>query len=265
MNRVCLALAAAISATAWGAAPSYSVSSIVNASNYTPGPFAPNSILALFGTGLARAAQSLGAEDIRSGYLPTELNYTRVYVDNSPAPLFYVSDTQINFLLPSRQATGNTVIRVAREGLSGPEVTVSVVDAAPALFTTDSGYAIATDAKGAVLTAAAPAQPGDVIVIWATGLGKTAPNPATGEIPHDPALIAGLADLHISLAGAVVDPTRIFYAGLCPGYAGLYQINIVLPPDLPIDPEIRLAIGSQSSPPGLKLPVRPVPAQPDQP
>jgi len=53
-----------------------------------------------------------------------------------------------------------------------------------------------------------------------------------------------------------VDPARVFYAGLAPGYAGLYQINVVLPEDLPSDPEIRVSVGSQSSPGGLKLPVR---------
>lgn len=256
MNRVCLALAAAISATAWGAAPSYTAAKIVNSSNYAPGPFAPNSILTIFGTDLARSSQELTAEDIRSGYLPTELNYTRVYVDNSPAPLYYVSATQINFLLPSRQATGDTTIRVARQGLSGPEVTIQVVDAAPALFSTDTGYAIATDAKNGVITAEAPGRPGDVIVLWATGLGKTAPNPASGALARDLALIANLDSLRITLAGRLVDPGRVFYAGLAPGYAGLYQINLVLPEDLPPDPEILLSMGSQSSPEGLKLPIR---------
>jgi hypothetical protein len=41
--------------TVWGAGPSYSAAGIVNASNYAAGPFAPNSVIAVFGVGLARS------------------------------------------------------------------------------------------------------------------------------------------------------------------------------------------------------------------
>src|SRR5207245_5654072 len=137
---------------AWGAAPSYSAASIVNAGNYTPGPFAPNSLLTIFGANLARSAQAIAAADVRDGYLPTELNYTQLFVDNSPVPLWYVSDGQINFLMPAKQAIGNAKIRVAREGVSGPEVVVQVVDGAPALFVSADGYAVAPDAQNVLLT-----------------------------------------------------------------------------------------------------------------
>jgi uncharacterized protein (TIGR03437 family) len=60
----------------------------------------------------------------------------------------------------------------------------------------------------------------------------------------------------VYLGGAAVDPAAILYAGLTPGSAGLYQIDLVLPGGLATDPEIRLAIGDQSSPAGLKLAVQ---------
>jgi uncharacterized protein (TIGR03437 family) len=254
MLRVSLALAAASAVAAWGAAPSYSAASIVNAGNFTPGPFAPNSILTIFGANLARSAQAIGAADVRDGYLPTELNYTEVFVDNIPAPLWYVSDGQINFLMPAKQATGPAKIRVAREGVSGPETMVQVIDAAPALCATADGYAIATDAKGVLLTADSPAHSGDIIVLYATGLGKTSPNTATGALPRDAAQIVLLSDLKIIIGGVTLDASRIQYAGVSPGYSGLYQINLVLPDHLDAFPELRVAIGAQSSPAGLKLP-----------
>jgi len=49
---------------------------------------------------------------------------------------------------------------------------------------------------------------------------------------------------------------RVLYAGLTPGSAGLFQINLVLPSNPGIDPEIVVAIGGVSSAPGLKLAVR---------
>src|SRR5262245_35275638 len=92
--------------TAWSA-PAYTAAGIVHASNYSPAPFAPYSLLTIFGSGLARSAQALTAADIRDNFLPTEMNFTQVLVDNSPAPLFYVSDSQINFLVPGKQLPGD--------------------------------------------------------------------------------------------------------------------------------------------------------------
>jgi uncharacterized protein (TIGR03437 family) len=234
---------------------------VVNAGNYAPGPFAPNSILTLFGVGLARSSQALTVDDIRDGFLPTELNSTRVYVDGSPAPLFYVSDGQVNFLMPSNQSTAWPVeVWVMREGNAGPKITLTVVSAAPALFATAAGYAIATHADNSLVTVDAPAHANEVIVLYCTGLGKTAPNPATGVIPQYAGQILTLADLKVTMGGAVLPPDRIKYAGLSPGSAGLYQINLAVPdsPGVPAgsDPEIRVFVGDQSSPGGLKLAFR---------
>ena len=168
---------------AWAAAPSYSAANIVNNGDGSPGPFAPNSILSIFGTDLARSPYALAPSDIHDNTLPTELNYTRVYIDDSPVPLFYVSETQINFLVPSRQSVGPAVVHVMREGLTGPKVTIPVVDAAPALFA-NANYAIASDRPlTGVIAPDTPAKPGDLIVLWCTGLGKTIANPSTGYLP----------------------------------------------------------------------------------
>jgi len=50
--------------TVWGAGPSYSAAGIVNASNYAAGPFAPNSVIAVFGVGLARSEHKLVDADL---------------------------------------------------------------------------------------------------------------------------------------------------------------------------------------------------------
>jgi hypothetical protein len=228
--RAWLALAVLLSGTVRGAAPNYSAAGIVNTANYTLGPFAPNSIVTIFGSGLARSAQALALAP-GALQLPTEINYARVYVSNSPAALFYVSDNQINFLMPSVLLPGDVTIRVATEGNSGPEITVTLVDSAPALFPMTGGYAM-------------------------TGLGRTSPNPAPAEIPHYAGQMVRLSDLKVWLGASALDPIWIKYAGLTPGSAGLYQINLVLPDNLGTDPEIRVAVAGQSSPAGLKLAVR---------
>ncbi len=241
---------------AWGAAPSYSAASIVNAGNYTLGPFAPNSILTIFGTDLAPGVRQLTTDDIRYGMLPTELYNTQVLVDGYQVPLFYVSPTQINLLISSKQSVGHAQIQVVRQGVFGPAVTVDIMDGAPALFLGADGYAIATDAENALLTAEAPAHGGDIVVLYLTGLGKTDPNPDLGEIPKSAAQIQHRADLTVWLGGTPVEPSRIKYAGLTPGCAGLYQINFAVPDGTGDDPEVQVSIGDQISAGGLKLPVR---------
>lgn len=254
-----LALAVLCVGAARGAAPSYSAASIVNSSNYAPGPFAPGSIVSIFGSGLAESARGI-AVDASALKLPFELNNARVFVSDHPAALFYASDGQINFQIPTNLVAGPVTIRVAVDSntiFPGPEV--ALVDAAPALFLLppEGVYAIAQHADFTLITADSPAHAREIVVIYLTGLGRTAPNPATGEIPP---LIAApmerLSDLKVSLDGVVMDPIQVKYAGQTPGYAGLYQINLALPDNVGTDPEIRVAVDGQSSPAGLKLPVR---------
>src|SRR3954452_867659 len=103
MLRSWLVLAVLCAGTARAAGPSYAAANIVNASNYTGGPFASNSVVSIFGTGLARSTHALEADDISAGKLPTEMNFVRVYVENEPAPLLFVSEGQINFIVPVLQ------------------------------------------------------------------------------------------------------------------------------------------------------------------
>jgi uncharacterized protein (TIGR03437 family) len=203
---------------------------------------------------LARSTQALGPTDIKAGSLPLELNYVRVYVQDQAAPILFVSESQINFVMPGMQLPGPVRVRVSVEGTSGPEIVVTLIAAAPALFPLPGGYVIATAADGhTLLTADNPAHPNDFIVIYCTGLGSTSPNPPLAVIPTSAAQMTALTSLRIALNGASLDPIRIKYAGLTPGSAGLYQINLVLPDGTGPDPEIRVWADGQSPQTGLKL------------
>jgi uncharacterized protein (TIGR03437 family) len=258
--RTCLAVTLLFAGSARGAAPSYSASSVVNAANSAPGPFAPNSILAIYGSGLARSTQGITSADIQGGFLPTELNSTQVIVGDAsggtPAPLFFVSDGQINFVLPGTVGPDPVVIRVVREGQYGPAVTLTLAAAAPALFTTGSGYVLASRADYTLITPDAPAHAGETVVLWATGLGKTVHNPQPGELPNFTSPLADLAAFQVSLGGSPISAALIQYAGLTPLSAALYQINFVLPGTVPADTEIRVSVSGQTSPGGAKLAVR---------
>ena len=92
-------------------------------------------------------------------------------------------------------------------------------------------------------------------MVYATGLGKTEPNPSPGQIPFTPASIVDYSSLSVLLDGTPLPWFLIKYAGVTPGSVGLYQINIELPNPVDPDPQITVTVGSQSSPSGLQLAV----------
>lgn len=249
MHRAWLALALLACGTARGQAPAYSAAGIVNAVDYTPGPFAPNSVLSLFGTNLAFDPGLFTAPPWDS---------VAVYVDNKKAPLLMVSANQINFLVPADEIPGTANVVVVRQGVAGPSVAIPLVAAAPCLFPSPGGYALAEDWNNgyAVMTPETPAHAGDTIVLFATGLGAVQvaldSNPVVGIA--DP--IADPSSLKVLLNGSPLDPLMVKYVGLTPGWAGLYQINLQLPAGVGTDPTVQIVMGGRSSLAGLKLAVR---------
>ena len=237
----------------------YSGASIVNAADNQPGPLAPNTIATIYGKDMAYATQALSISDIRGGLLPTVLPGTgvRVLVGGIAAGLYYVSPTQINFLMPSILIPGTSDVQVALDGKGGPDVKIQIATSAPAIFQLDADNAITTRPDGSVVTPAKPAKPGDVILLYATGLGQVAPPLGDREIPATALRIAQFADLKVTLDGAALAPDRILYAGVSPGFGGLYQINLRLPDATSTNPEIRITLAGQPSIAGIKIPVQP--------
>ena len=240
-----------------GQAPIYSAAGIVNAVNYAAGPFAPNDVLTVFGTNLSGSSTPVSATEALGVNLPISLGLVGVYVANMPAPVLFVSPTQINFLVPANLTPGSVPVFVEKQGVRGPIVSIDIVTAAPALFPCANGYALAVDWNNgnAVIAPDTPAHSGDVVILYATGLGM-AGTMETGEVPASGSVINNLGILKIYLGGNAVGSNLIQYAGLTPGWAGLYQINLVLPANLGTNPEISVTIGDQSSGAALKLAVQ---------
>ncbi len=239
-------------------APSYSATSIVNAASNQANAYAPNTFVSVYGVNLAFTTRSMAGGDISANTLPTVLPGTgvRVWVGSEPTFVYYVSPTQINVLLPTNLKAGPTQLRVQVDATYGPPIPVVITTAAPAFFQLDAHTVIAAHADSRVVTAEAPATRGELIVLYATGLGITVPKPAYGEIPMTGATLADLANFSIVLDGRRLPANYIAYAGVAPGFAGLYQVNMRVPDDAGADPEICVTVGGVSSPGGLHLPVR---------
>jgi uncharacterized protein (TIGR03437 family) len=149
------------------------------------------------------------------------------------------------------------VLEVTRDGRLGPSIRIQMAPAAPGLFAVD-GNPLAVHLDGRTVDATNPASPGEYLVLFGTGLGSTTSRlNHYAQIPDQPASLERPGDLHVALAGRELDPKAVLYAGLTPGFAGLYQINLRLPDELPTNPEITLTSGDHISPAGLRLATQP--------
>lgn len=121
------------SASMQAAAPLPNVAS-VSAASFAAGALAPETITAAFGAGLSQNAVAASTFP-----LPTTLDSTQVIVVDAfgserPAPLFFVSPTQINYLVPQGLFPGTATVFVRRIGNDVAQGSISVESAAPALF-----------------------------------------------------------------------------------------------------------------------------------
>jgi len=240
-------------------APSYSSDSIVNAATQTVGALAPNTIATIYGTDLAFSTRAVTASDIGS-VLPVELDGVRVWFNMQKCPLFYISPTQINFLIPYQASAGTASIIVSHDALAGFPVDIQVHDTSPGLFLWGDNQPLAVHLDGQLISGLSPALPGEIIVMYAGGLGQfgstTLLHMQSGQLATAAFPIQLAPELQVLLNGIPCPPGSVLYAGTTPGFAGLYQINLRLPPDAPPNPEIQLVIGQDSSPGLIRLAIQ---------
>jgi IPT/TIG domain. len=208
-------------------------------------------IVAVFGEQFTTAAP-LSATALP---LPTDLNGTRVLVNGQPAPIYYSSYGQINFQVPYNAALGNATIRVDRDGQPGNSVSVPIVKGAPRLLRLGiKDYGIIVNQDGSFPMPATqglashPAKAGDALTIYAIGLGPTNPAAATGAgAPAAEPLARVAATNRVFFGGGLFSDTNVetkpLFVGLTPNFVGLYQINVVVPPEAPKGSEVRLLVG----------------------
>jgi uncharacterized protein (TIGR03437 family) len=239
-----------------GTAPFYTAQSIVNGATQTVEALAPNVIATLYGTNLAFDTRAVAATDIVGGMMPTVLDGVGVWVNSIPCSLFLVSPTQINFLVPYEFIAGTVSLIVARDGQAGPSVSIQLNSASPGLFLWSGNNAVAVHLSGQAISATAPAVPGEIIVMYAAGLGRTSPDTTAGQLATEAFPIYYASQFQVLFNGKACPPGSVLYVGLSPGFAGLYQINLVLPSNLTANPQIQISVGAQVSPISIQLPVQ---------
>lgn len=235
--------------------PRLTSSSVVNGASYVAG-LTPGSAATAFVSGAKYNAGVTAAESLP---LPTAIEEIAVLVDDVPAPLYAVANVggleQINFQAPFELAGAQSArVAVRRGAVTGAAVDVGVFDAQPAVFTSDGAKAIVVRAAGNTLvTAESPLQPGENVYLYATGLGTVDNTPATGAAtPESPlARTRTLPAVTIGGQSAIVS-----FAGLAPGLAGVYQVNLVVPVNIPSgEQDLVVTLGNAASP-VVRVPAR---------
>jgi uncharacterized protein (TIGR03437 family) len=244
-------------AGASGSGPYYTADSIANSAANVAGLYAPNTFVTIYGQNLAYTTRGLTAADITGNTLPTVLGSTgvRVLINNIPANIYYVSPTQVNLLIPTSLIAGPVMLQLVVDSLAGPAIPIMLQTAAPSLFQTDGTTVLGVHLDNSLITATSPAHAGEVIVLYATGLGPTIPAAVPNQIPQQAATVAPIANFTMLLNGVAVDPQQILYAGVVPTFAGLFQINVRLPDNAPANPQVQLGYAGIMSPPGRVLPL----------
>lgn len=216
---------------------------VVNGASFAlqPNPIAPGAIVSIFGTGFTSPDSQESAVELP---LPTELLGVSITISGIQAPMYFVSENQINVQVPFGLAGDESSIVVHRGGNASDSVEVRLAPTSPGVFSfasTESFFSgIVTHADGELVTANNPAFPGETVVIYATGLGKTEPPVETGRgNPSDP--LAWVADPDIGVFFSL-RPAAVLFAGGTPGFAGLYQINATISDDTPTGLNVPLAI-----------------------
>lgn len=190
----------------------FAANAVVNGATFTSG-LAPGGIAAIFGTGLSGAGTA-----------------TTVDVDGTAAAILFASAFQVNVQIPPGTAPGVHTLRIkSAYGTAQQQIAISTV--APAIFLLNGlSEGAVLNQDNSINTALTPLPRGQVLQIYATGLGATTKQ--------------GQYSVASTAVTAVVNGTELAtgFAGLAPGYVGLYQVNVPIPATLPPGSGISLTL-----------------------
>jgi uncharacterized protein (TIGR03437 family) len=123
--------------------------------------------------------------------------------------------------LPFNLSGTVTMVITTPNGSTDP-IPLDIAETAPGIF---SSAVVHND--GTLVSASASALPGEYLSIYLTGLGRVNSGILAGQPAPSGPLANALAPVQVQFGGTLVNP---YFAGLAPGFAGLYQVVFQVPP-----------------------------------
>lgn len=231
--------------TSGATSPPPSINAVVSASAFGQAKtFAAGSWLEIYGSNLAADSRSWGGADFKGNTAPTVLDGVSVSINGVPAAVNFISSGQVNVLAPADPTTGPVNVTLTSNNQTSAPIQVTKADLVPGLYTATvnnkqylGAFTLAGSPTG---NPNSPAKPGDIIVAYGIGFGATTPPVVPGNIAT---ALNSLANTFTVLFGTAPDPKPI-YAGLGPGYVGLYQFDLTVPKLADGDYTMSFQIGS---------------------
>ena len=219
---------------------------VVNAGSFASGEaISPGAIVSVFGRNFQ--PETISADAVP---LPTELGDLSLRLGGREAPLYFKNNTQINAQAPFEllpNSTAQAVVKV--DGHYSIPEEVAVASSRPGVFAlpTQPNRAIVQFPNGALSGPEVPVRPGDTVTVYLSGIGEVDPAVATNAAPPAQEPFArAVANVDATVGG---EGAAVIFLGLTPGFVGLAQANIVIPPTAPVGPDIPfvLSVGDQPS------------------
>jgi uncharacterized protein (TIGR03437 family) len=252
--------------------PSLTAGSFFNTAGLQRGSLSPCSLATIIASGLAPAVQGTVLPSNAFGPWPTSfVNNSVTYkvsVNNIPAPISSVANVngqeQIAFQVPCDVTPGSSVPINVNIGGGSATVNVAIQAASPGLFETvmSDGVrrAVAIRPDGTFVSLENPARRGEVIRVYATGMGPTLPAITTGSLgfPGIDSLVLGEVIVGLQNSGV-----RVISSRAASNLIGLFEVSFQVPANAPVGNDLVLSVavnppdrsGTQFSN-GTKLPVQ---------
>ena len=199
------------------------VNAATNLATVTPGGF-----VSIYGSGFSSDVV------VAPGAWPKTLGGVTVFVNGFAAPIQFVSPGQINVQVPWELGLG-TGVAPFTVMLDGPTAKGTRANSpVNGTMTNTVSSRVARYAPGlhqvaqadGTLVSSKPAKAGDVLVIFASGLGPVSNQPASGAPSPSDNLAICQQFPTVTIGGL---PAEVQFAGLAPFFVGAYQVNIKVP------------------------------------
>jgi uncharacterized protein (TIGR03437 family) len=210
------------------------IAAVVSAASFQGGSVSPGEVVTIGGTAIGPGTPAYLTLD-QNGNVSTTLGGVQVLFGGVPAPLIYVSSTQINAVVPYEFArTTNPSAQVAFGGQTSSAFPLSLAASAPAMFTfngSGTGPAAILNQDNSYNTPTNPATKGSYVVVYVTGEGQTNPGGVTGKVttisPAPPLTPQPSLPVSVSIGG---QPAVVAFYGEAPGVvSGVMQLNVQIP------------------------------------